>query len=164
MKALATMIVACLALVLQGGFAGAHATSAHAHCAGMTVADTVSSDAVDSTFSTDWQNVTDGARSFSMSSAAGCAVVTFSGLASLAGSPNAYVYLYVRALLDGKACGSTGTDLFLAAVAPSPQSANSITRVCEHVAPGPHTVQVQYRSLTGDTVEISGHVLTVTHN
>src|ERR1700756_3923942 len=79
---------------------GAHAASASTHCTGMTVTDSVTSDVQDGPGSTDWTNVTDGTRSFTTSSASGCAVITFSGVAFVySGSASDYATLHVRTLL-----------------------------------------------------------------
>lgn len=167
MKTVMTMIAAALALVLQAAFASAHATVLNSHCTGMSVTDSATSDITAGTSSPDWLNVPEGSRSFNISSVNGCAVITFSGVAVLTPSPNTAdsADLDVRTLLDGKStCEAPSTnETFLSAPYPAPESANSITRVCEHVATGSHTVQVQFRS-ENQTVFIYGHVLTVTHN
>lgn len=165
MKRLATLTGAALALILQGAFAGAYAASSAAHCTGMTVTDSLSSDANDQTASTAWVNITDGRRSFAMTSE-GCAIVTFSGLAGVVPAGNTE-YLHIRTLLDDKAIctlATTNDTFFAAATQPTPASADSIARVCEHVTPGVHSVQVQFRGENGGVVQIAGHVLTVTHN
>jgi hypothetical protein len=163
MKTLATIFAALLALALQGGFAGAQANSTSGHCTGMTVTDFVSSDVINQTTSSAWQNVTDAHLNFTTSST-GCVVITFEGVASVSGNGGSG-WLRVRTLMDGNnLCVPATTDpSVLIAADPAPAIASSIIRVCKNVTAGAHTVQVQYNSGSG-IAEIDGHVLTVTHN
>jgi hypothetical protein len=172
MKTLATMIAAALAVMLQGTFAGASATttSTSGHCIGMTITDYTSSYAFDDTNSTNWVNVTDGLVNFTTSST-GCVVITFAGPATAtATNDGQYNQLHVRTLLDGSnACvPAPYNDTFASDASPSPEIASSITRVCKNVAAGAHTVQAQYRkdehTVSAGDVIIYSHVLTVTHN
>ena len=165
MKFASIIFVAALALVLQGGFAAAHATAISGHCAGTTLTEFISSDVHDSTNSTSFVNLTDAKLSFT-TSASGCVIITFSGVAVVLPVSGSYQYLNVRTLLDRHSDCAPGnnSNVFLATGDVEPTSANSITRVCKNVAPGAHTLQVQYRSTNGGYVQISGHVLTVMHN
>ena len=168
MKTISTIFAAALALVLQGAFAGAYAstTSTGGHCTGMTVTDYVASRGVSDTTSTAWQNVTDAQLNFT-TSAAGCVIVTFSGVAYVGAGPNDFITMYVRTLFDGNnTCAPGGyDDRFSGAAAPVPLAASSITRICKNVPAGAHTLQVQYHGSDGvNHAYIFSSVLTLTHN
>jgi hypothetical protein len=166
MKTFATLVAACLTLVLQGTFAAAHANNTDGHCTGMTVTDFVSSDVTRDTTSTTYVNVIDGHLNFT-TSATGCVAITFSGVGDVSNSLNGFAYMFVRALLDGnQLCVPAATSpIFLGSGQPRPVVAASFTHVCKNVAAGTHTVQVQFSvDSTNDEGELVGHVLTVTHN
>lgn len=167
MKALATFSVAILGLAFQGAVVGAHATTASGHCTGMTITDFLSSDTAIDTSSTTWQNVTDGHLNFT-TSGTGCVAITFAGIATVTASDTSYEYLRVRTLLDGTnlCVPALYNDIFFSYGGSSaePVIAGSITRVCKNVAPGAHTLQVQFHSGGGNDVVIASHTLTVTHN
>jgi hypothetical protein len=164
MKTFATLIAVALALVLQGGFAGAFAstTSTGGHCTAMTVTDYVSSYAHNETHSNAWANVNDGLLSFTTANT-GCVIITFSATAFIV-TPGG-TSMHVRTLMDGnQLCVPAPYKDILSTVPDS--VATSITRICKNVAPGTHTVQVQYSGdeESGFTVGFVSHVLTVTHN
>jgi hypothetical protein len=164
MKTLATMIAACLALILHGAFVSAQATEISGHCTAMTVTDYVMSDHNDGTQSQAWVNITDGHLNLT-TSATGCVIIMFSALAGVfPGSGNEQ--LHVRTLLDGNnLCAPPfSSDDLLDGVAPVPESATSVTRICRGVTAGAHTLQVQFRSDNGNEVTLSSHVLTITHS
>jgi hypothetical protein len=167
MKSLATMIAAILALLVQGGIAGAQASSTgtSGHCTNMTVTDYISSYAKDTTTSNAWQNVTDGNLNFT-TSATGCVMITFTGVVEAESGTTSYEFALLRTLMDGNnlCVPAPSSTTFFAAVSPSPYTANTIIHICKNVAAGTHNVQVQYRSDFGGDVEINGHVLTITHN
>src|SRR5437764_78849 len=109
MKALSSGLAACVALLIQGGFADAHASTAGAHCTGMTVTDSISSDVLNGTNSTSWVNVIDGQRNFTTSSA-GCVIVTFTATGEVYPASPGHEYLHARVLLDNKStCALTYT-------------------------------------------------------
>src|SRR5436309_745709 len=150
MKSIAILIAAPFALVLQGSFAGAQATTASGHCTGMTVTDYLSSNSFNGTSSTTFVNLTDGRLNFTTSST-GCVMITFSGPADVQADSAHYNTLHVRTLLDGnQACvPDLYDDRFSEAEAPVPLIATSITRICKNVPAGAHRVQVQFRSDDG---------------
>lgn len=165
MKTFSFFVAACSGLLIQAGFAGAHASSAGAHCPGMTVTDSVTSDALNGTNSTNWVNAIDGERNFTTSST-GCAIVAFTATGEVYPvSPN-HEFLHARILLDNKSTCALpySGDVLMGSADSEFTSTNSITRICEHVPAGVHTVQVQYRSGGGADVDMYGHTLTVTHN
>jgi hypothetical protein len=168
MKIISLVFAAILMLALQGGFTGAHANATSGHCTGMTITDFISSDHADQTTSTSWQNLTDGHLNFTTSST-GCVEITFSGLAFVSPISPYGEFLHLRTLLDGTALcvPATTVDIFYQASQtpePPPEVPASTTRVCKKVAAGAHTLQLQYKSDLGGTVQIAGHELTITHN
>jgi hypothetical protein len=131
----------------------------------MTVTDYAMSDFHDTSTSETWVNVTDGHLNFT-TSATGCVMITFSGPDFVFPSAGVYEGLRVRTLLDGNnLCAPPfADDTFLSSEGPAPEAASSITRICRGVSPGTHTLQAQYRSNSGEEVDLYSHVLTVTHN
>jgi hypothetical protein len=169
MKPISTIFAAALMLAFQGRFAGAHAdgtTSSRGHCEGMAVVDYVSSDADAQTTSPTFVNITDGLVRFTTSHT-GCVAITFSGFAAIHPLVNSGEVLHVQTLLDGSnlCIPAPAYDVFLQASSnPATDGAHSITRICKNVTAGAHSVQAQFHNAEGGTVEIDGHVLTVTHN
>ena len=164
------VFAACLAFAIQGPFAGAQATVNHAHCTAMNVTDSTTSDQTSYSDGNTWQNVIDGSGTFTLSGA-GCAVISFSAVVVATTYSTDFEYLYLRILVDGKStCAlAYATQLLYS----SDQGVNtsavpaSVTRVCEHLTAGTHTVQVQYENVPssgGGDVEVLAPTLTVTHN
>lgn len=159
MKIIPTMLAICAAILLSLEFSAAHAAGNSGHCVGLMQTDFINSDANDTTTSTAWQNITDGYRNFVQGSD-GCVVITLSGPAQVTGYAGRT--LEVQTLLDGKSTCAPAN--FNTGVLDNSFAAFSTTRICEHVAAGPHTIQVQYREIYSPSASLLGHVLTVMHN
>jgi hypothetical protein len=167
MKTISTIFAAALTLVLQAGFAGAHANATSAQCTGPTVTDYVSSNGKTDTLSTTFINVTDAHLNFTTSST-GCVVITFTAVGFVepgTGNNTAFDIMSLRTLLDGNNLCMPGLydELFLSLPSPGGASVNSVTHICKNVAAGAHTVQVEIET-NGNVGVIRSPVLTVTHN
>lgn len=160
MKAVGKVLAICAALLLPAGFSAAHAASSSGRCTNLPQTDFINSDADDATTSTAWQDITDGYRNFVQASD-GCAIITVSGPVR-SGTSTTTGVLEMRTLLDGTAI-CVPPDFNDGLTQSFGAFSTSITRICEHVAAGPHTIQVQYHSSNGQTVELLSHVLTVAH-
>lgn len=166
MKVVGAIVAVCAAFAFQASFSAAQAARVVTQCTGLNVTNTLTSDTVNSTTSTDWITLVDGLLNFTTSKA-GCVIVTFSAPAYTNASDGGdYKTLHVRVVLDRNSLcvPANYSDDFSSAIYPPPITANSITRVCPNVGTGGHRVQVQFHSddSTNSAVILS-HVLTVAH-
>lgn len=163
----------CAMLAAPAGISPAHAASTGGLCSGATTSFHIS-DVHNTTTTSQWENLNDARLSFT-SVNPGCAVVTFSGPASVVAAPQANYanYLHVRVLLDGKSLCAPAKqdDTFATNYSADPQYhpqstyAVSISRICKNLPAGGHTVQIQYRQdLNEVSATILGHIIAVTHD
>lgn len=115
-----------------------------------------------STTSTTYVPIAHAAQPITVS-ALSCVVVTYSARAYAEDGPSSEA-MFVRARLDNAitARPSDGGDIaFTASDVPGFYDAHSFTWVFPSVAPGHHTVSMEFRSATGDPVFIYQHTLDV---
>lgn len=171
MKAIATMLMICGALMLAG-LSPAEALTSTGECDGMTQTNFLMSDATDTTQVSAGQMLTDGQVTFTMG-APGCAVVTFSAPAMVSNEANPAVYpgLHVIFLVDGSRCQPNVNfpDYLVQAPNGNLPVGTSMARICDGLSAGAHTLQVWYSidvpshgtfHLVGT---IYGHTITVAH-
>lgn len=115
--------------------------------------------ALDQTTSTAaWVNVGGAGSVTFVEDRTGCVTGTFSGVA---GTQSPGKYLRMQILLDGANCEPVNGNLGFG----SEIDAHSIGFICSaRVAPGTHTLQVQYRADPGSTATIFQRTLEVQHN
>lgn len=168
MKAIVAMLAVWTALLFSAEISSAHASSSSGQCTGLLQTDFVNSDVQQDTSST-WTNATEGFMPFT-SASIGCVIITFYAPTIVRSETIHGNTLHARILLDGSltCVPANYSDVFGQAGNYGPVfDYSSMTRVCEHVTGGAHTVQVQFRgdlSDYDDRVTLNSHVLTVRHN
>lgn len=118
-----------------------------------------------STTSTSFVNLGEGAVTFQQGLGNGCAIVNFSSMAFAASGGSAL--LYVRALLDGATVAIPFETQFTGDDDEDGDGrwarSHSYTFIFPRVAPGLHTVQMQFRSFDGGSVTLHRHTTVVQH-
>ena len=150
------LFAACTALLVCSP-ARAAVTGA---CAALAETDYASSAANESTNSTTWVDLNDGGSISFATKKSGCVIVTLSAEAVAATD-----YMFLQAVLDGTMVCMPGTVVFLwEGTTDTTFATNTMTLVCDGVAKGNHTLQVQYESSLGNSVGFGPRTLTVAHN